>query len=127
VGRRPPIKGDKSTAAAPLQRAVRQVEPTAISIIPRKQEPKLTPSSIADRSLFRHSSKRNHFIGRFVIKACGLVDRIFIESSFPSLVLLIGTPLLDIAFCRRRAGQSRLPSFITRAVNRALITLPIPI
>jgi len=127
VGRRLPIKDDKSTAAAPLQRAVRQVEPTAISSISMKPEPKFTPSSIADRSLFRHLSKRNNFFGRFVFKACGLDAQVFIESNFPSLVLLIGTPQLDIAIRRRRAGPFRLQSFITRVVSCALINLPIPI
>jgi len=43
--------------------------------------------------------------GRFVFKACGLDDRIFIGSNFPSLVLLIGTPQLDSAISPKKSGS----------------------
>jgi len=103
------------------------VEPTAISSISKEPEPKFTPSSIVDRILFRHLSERNHFFGRFVFKAGGLDARVFIESNFPSLVLLIGTPQLDNAISRRSPSPVRLPSFITREVSCAVIGMPISI
>ena len=121
------LSSQQTPAAALVQRAVRQVEPTAISSNSQEPEPKFTPSFIAVRSLFRHLSKRNHFFGRFVFKACGLGARIFIGASFPSLVLLIGTPQFDIAIGRRSAGPVRLPSFITRALSCALISLSVPV